>query len=63
LARLEHRFCIKILPRREVKCKPFAQSFDEANRLYFREVSAHTSVSKLSEPLGLVSGPRREVLS
>jgi hypothetical protein len=42
LARLKHRFCTMILPLREVKCKPFAQSRDEANRLYFREVSAHT---------------------
>ena len=42
LARLEHRFCTKILPLREVKCKPFAQFRDAANRLYFREVSAHT---------------------
>src|SRR5438105_1938288 len=32
------------------------------NRLYFHESSAHTSVSKFSEPLGLVAGPRRQVL-
>lgn len=32
------------------------------NRLYFHESSAHTSVSKLWEPLGLVAGLRRQVL-
>src|SRR5437588_5874638 len=32
------------------------------NRLYFHESSAHTSVSKFSEPLGFVAGPRRQVL-
>src|SRR5260370_1880925 len=31
------------------------------NRLYFHESSAHTSVSKLSEPLELVAGLRRQV--
>ena len=36
---------------------------DEASRLYFHDVSVHTSVSKLSEPLGLVSGPPREVFT
>jgi hypothetical protein len=33
------------------------------NRLYFHEISAHTSVSKLSEPLELVAGLPRQVFT
>ena len=31
------------------------------NELYFHEIHAHTPVSKLSEPLGLVAGVQRQV--
>ena len=42
----------------------FFLSHKSENRLYFHEISAHTSVSKLSEPLGLVAeSPRQVVLS
>ncbi len=33
------------------------------HRLYFHEVSAHTSLSKLSEPLGLVAESLRKVVA
>src|SRR5258708_966418 len=41
-----------------------SSSHKSENRLYFHEVRAHTSASKLSEPLGLVAeSPSQVVLS